>query len=92
MRCAGTLVHHSYGHWIVTSGTVVGAGALNGCKTVQISEPRTQSCHVCHCAGIVTLDRAIELSRWGAEPACDLIIRRVRTAKRSCQPSEASRG
>ena len=58
LHCAGTLVHHSYGHWIVTSGTVVGAGALNGCKTVQISEPLIRHCPVCHCAGITRLNSA----------------------------------
>ena len=35
----GTLTHHSYGHWIIRSGTVPGGGKLNGCKTLQISAP-----------------------------------------------------
>ena len=37
--CAGALVRHSYGHWLVKSGTVAGGGKLNGCNTVQIGEP-----------------------------------------------------
>ena len=47
----GTLTHHSYGHWIIRSGTVPGGGKLNGCKTLQISAPPmlTNACtgHAC---------------------------------------------
>lgn len=33
----GTLIHHSYGHWVINSGTVPGGGKLNGCKKIQIN-------------------------------------------------------